>query len=313
MNKQQPPPQIAVNIPGYTCELVVNHNCQLGECPVWDDRRNALLWLDILGKTLHIYDTLTQQYRQIALLTITGSIVLTDAGQVLAASRKGFSIIDIDAGTMHEPVLDMTAQLQNLRFNDGKCDPAGRLWAGTMAMPGHELKGTVYMLDSNYDITAKIEDVKTSNGIAWNMAGDAFYYIDTPTQQVVRYHYNARSGAISQPQVVIDIPKHEGSPDGMTIDTEGMLWIALWDGYCITRWNPHTGQMLQRIELPVQKVTSCTFGGPDMNDLYITSARIGLTTADQQEQPHAGGLFVIKNVGSKGLAPHRFVSAKQYH
>jgi sugar lactone lactonase YvrE len=152
----------------------------------------------------------------------------------------------------------------------------------------------------------KINNTTISNGIAWNSDNTILYFIDTPTFEVVSYQFNKITGDISERKVVIQIPKEDGHPDGMTIDTEGMLWIAHWDGWQVTRWNPLTGEKLSFIQMPVSKVTSCIFGGPELKDLFITSARKGLSEEALKEQPLAGALFVIRNCGYQGLPAFEF-------
>ena len=186
------------------------------------------------------------------------------------------------------------------RFNDGRCDPAGRFWAGTMALSEEEGAGNVYMMDQDGHVSTKIKDVTISNGLAWSADKKTLYYIDTPTHEIVAFDFDLTSGKISNKRAVIKIAKEEGSPDGMTIDSEDMLWIAHWGGWQVTRWDPRTGRQLNRIALPVSKVTSCTFGGDTLEDLYITTASVDLTEQEMKEQPLAGALFVVHNSGVKG-------------
>ena len=183
------------------------------------------------------------------------------------------------------------------RFNDGKCDPAGRFWAGTMSISNMPCAGSLYVLEKDGTVKTKITGVTCSNGMAWSPDDKTLYYIDTPTRQVVAYKYDTKNGDITDGRVAISIPEEKGSPDGMTIDTEGMLWIALWDGWKVIRYNPYTSEQLYEVTLPVSRVTSCVFGGDDMDDLYITSAREGLSDSDLKEQPLAGSLFVIRKSG----------------
>ena len=153
-----------------------------------------------------------------------------------------------------------------------------------------------------------IGDVSISNGMAWSSDHQTFYYIDSPTKQVVAYDYENRSGHISNRRIVIQFADDDGFPDGMTIDTEDMLWIAHWNGWQVARWNPHTGEKLLQIKMPVAKVTSCTFGGEHFEDLYITTARVGLTEEELRKQPLAGSLFVLPKCGYKGLPAFEFSS-----
>jgi sugar lactone lactonase YvrE len=142
--------------------------------------------------------------------------------------------------------------------------------------------------------------------MAWSSDYKTFYYIDTPTCEVVAYDFDLLTGNIGNKRVVIRIPPQEGFPDGMTIDNEGMLWIAHWDGWQVSRWNPNKGKKLLSIPLPVAQITSCTFGGDNLQDLYITSARVNLTEEQLKQQPLAGSLFVLRNSGFHGTPSFEF-------
>jgi sugar lactone lactonase YvrE len=166
--------------------------------------------------------------------------------------------------------------------------------------------GGVYVLGNDLSVTQKMEGVTVSNGMAWSTDHQTFYYIDSPTFEVVSYRYDKRTGNITNKKTAIKFEKKEGSPDGMTIDREGMLWIAHWDGWQVARWNPETGEKLAQIPLPVAKASSCAFGGELFEDLYITSAREGLTKDELERQPLAGSLFVVRHCGYQGMPAFEF-------
>jgi len=212
--------------------------------------------------------------------------------------------LDRATGNLSRAV-DIENHLPNNRFNDGKCDPQGRFWAGTMSLNEEPNAGSLYAFENNI-VQKKIENVTISNGLAWSIDHKTMYYIDTPTFEVVAYKFEKKTGCISDRQVALKIPIEDGFPDGMTIDDEGMLWIAHWDGWQVTRWNPNTGKKLLCIKLPASKITSCTFGGKDLTDLFITSAYVGLSVDELKAQPLAGSLFVIRNCGFKGELPFDF-------
>lgn len=287
-------------------EVVNNHKCALGEGPVWDHDKNRILWVDILeGKIHHIYPE-SGLHHAYNTGQKTGAIALRKSGGMIAALENGFYEIDID-NQLQNLIYNPEGHLPDNRFNDGKCDPAGRFWAGTMAMNDVPGAGKLYVLEKDLSVATKIEHVGCSNGLAWSPDQKTFYYIDTLTQNVVAYDFDISTGHITNPKIVIQIPKNEGYPDGMTIDSEGMLWIAIWNGWKVVRFNPLTGQKISEISLPAAQITSCTFGGKDLTDLYITSAKTGLTPEQLKEQPHAGSLFVIKNTGCQGLKTHKFL------
>jgi sugar lactone lactonase YvrE len=286
-------------------EVVTDHSSLLGEGPVWDAANKQILWIDILKGEIHQYVPEKKMHKTFKVNQMIGAIALRSSGGIVAALQHGFALIDLEKETV-KPIADPEAHLAENRFNDGKCDAAGRFWAGTMSVLDTPEAGSLYVLDSDLSVSVKIQGVGCSNGIAWSPDGSILYYIDTLTRQVAAFDYDVIHGNISNKRTVINIPEAEGYPDGMTIDTEGMLWIAMWDGWKVARYNPGTGKLIQNILLPVSKVTSCTFGGEKLQDLYITSAKTGLTKSDLSEQPLAGCLFVIKNCGFTGMEASRF-------
>jgi sugar lactone lactonase YvrE len=286
-------------------EVVVNHRCLLGEGPVWDAKLRRICWIDILQGEIHEYSPGDNIFRTLSVNQMIGAIAICKNGNFLAALKNGFGFID-----RHSGVLNMIANpephLPGNRFNDGKCDPEGRFWAGTMSHSDEHEAGSLYVLDKDLSITKKVERTTISNGMAWSPDQQTYYFIDTPTFTVVAFSFDKASGEISNRRIIIQISQHDGSPDGMTIDSEGMLWIAHWDGWQITQWNPESGEKIHSIHLPVARVTSCTFGGDGLQDLYITTARTGLDEEQLKNQPLAGSLFVIRNTGYTGLPAFEF-------
>lgn len=285
--------------------IVVEHKSLLGECPIWNAKRKVITWVDILNGNIHEYSTVQQTFRTIPVYQKIGSLAICQNARYVAALQHGFAFVNMFDGEI-KMITDPENHLPNNRFNEGKCDPAGRFWAGTMSLSEDANAGSVYFLGSDLSVTKTIEKVSISNGMAWSMDHRVFYYIDTPTFDVVAFDYDVNTGDINNRRTVINIPEKDGYPDGMAIDAEGMLWIAHWDGWQITRWNPKNGEQLSNFALPVSKVTSCAFGGDNMDDLYITSAKVGLTDEELEQQPLAGSLFVIKNCGFKGIETFEF-------
>lgn len=286
-------------------EVVLQHCCLLGESPVWDCKQRRILWIDILQKEIHQFYPTNGTHLILQLEQVPGAIALRKAGGLVAALNNGFSVIDIDNGIV-ETWIDAESHLPCNRFNDGKCDPAGRFWAGTMEMSGKKNHGNLYTLEKDLSIAVKLKSISCSNGLAWSLDHKTMYFIDTPLRQVAAFNYDISSGQIKNKRVIIHIPQKEGLPDGMTIDSEGMLWIALFNGGKVTRWDPDTGELLYKIFLPVSKVTSCCFGGENLEDLYITSAKIGLRESDLKDQPLAGSMFVMNHCGFKGVPSFEF-------
>jgi sugar lactone lactonase YvrE len=288
-------------------EIVLTHQCLLGEGPVWDSKRGVICWVDILSGEIHEYSPKSKAHKTIPVNQMIGAAVICRDGNFLAALKNGFGFVNRESGEVNM-LANPERHMPGNRFNDGKCGPDGSFWAGTMSHTDEPEKGSFYVLDTNHSVTKKMNNVSISNGMAWSADHKIFYYIDTPTFTVVSYDFDKNTAEISNKRVVITIPKEDGSPDGMTIDSEGMLWIAHWDGWQITRWNPDTGKKLLSIPLPAARITSCAFGGDTLEDLYITSAKVGLTNDQLAEQPLAGSLFVIKNIGYKGLPAFEFGS-----
>lgn len=285
-------------------EVAVKHNCFLGEGPVWNDTNNTIYWVDILRGELHEFNPATTNFKTINVHQFIGAFALCDDGNLLLALQKSLAIINPNTGNT-TAIASPEPSLPGNRCNDGKCDPQGRFWIGTMAIDEQDNAGSLYMLNTNNELIQKIEQTTVSNGLAWSLDQQTFYYIDSPTLTVAAYDYNA-DGNITNRRIAIKINEKDGYPDGMTIDTEGMLWIAHWNGWQVARWNPNTGEKLLSVALPAAHVTSCTFGGDNLQDLYITTAQKGLSEQQLKEQPLAGCLFVCKNIGYQGLPAVRF-------
>jgi sugar lactone lactonase YvrE len=271
-------------------ELVLDARAMLGEGAFWDAERRRLLWVDILGCKLRIFDPATKENRTIDLDQHVGAVVPRRAGGVALALHHGFALMDLESGQLtmiHDPEADRPRN----RFNDGKCDPAGRFWAGTISLDDEPGVAALYRMDADRCVHCVLEGVSISNGLAWSLDRRRMYYIDTPTREVATFDYDDATGAIAGRRVAIRVPESMGAPDGMTIDSEGMLWVALWGGGQVGRWDPATGRLLDTIAVPARLVTSCALGGPRLDELYITTARVGLSADELARQPLSGGLF----------------------
>lgn len=285
-------------------EVVVHHVCELGEGPLWDAENKHILWLDIVKGKIHQFNIHSKTHKVFNVGEMIGCIVPKESGGFIAGVENGIALIDT-ADNLVQHIFNPEEGLNN-RFNDGKADAAGRFWVGTMSKSEEEGKGNLYMMKTDLSVHKKIEHVTISNGIAWNADNTVMYYINTPTNYVFAFDYNIETGDIDNQRVVVDLTHENGSADGMTIDEEGMLWIAFYGGWRVARYDANTGKLLQQIELPVANVTCCTFGGDDFSDLYITTASKGLSEEDRQKQPDAGKLFVVKNCGIKGRPAQKF-------
>jgi len=287
-------------------EVVFHHSCELGEGPVWDAESNSILWLDILNGQIHEFSSYSNAFRSLDVRQMIGCIGITSDGNLIAGLKNGIGLINRTTAQV-EMIAQPEQHMPGNRFNDGKCDPAGRFWAGTMAISEEPGAGNLYVVNHNRSIQKMKTGVSISNGLAWSSDGQTMYYIDSPTHKVFAFDFDLNNGNISNERIIIQIPETDGSPDGMTIDTEGMLWIAHWGGWQVSRWDPQSGKKIMQIAMPVEKVTSCSFGGSHLNDLYITSARVGLLDDELKMQPLAGSLFVVKNCGYQGIPASKFL------
>jgi sugar lactone lactonase YvrE len=276
-------------------EVVLAANATLGEGALWDHERGLLLWVDILAKRVNQFDPLKRTNCTLQLETLVGAVVPTGSGDLMVAVNAGFARVDRTTGQLSKLITPPGHNAATIRFNDGKCDPAGRFWAGTMSLSDQPNQGMLYCLEPGGLLRTEVSEVSISNGLAWSLDGTCMYYIDTPTRTVAAFDFEPASGAISRRRTAIEVPAQMGNPDGMTIDAEGMLWIALWDGAAVSRWDPATGRLLEQRLLPATRITSCALGGPHLDTLFITSARTGLSASELERQPLAGAIFALKS------------------
>ena len=295
--------------PHSNCSLVLNLESQLGEGAIWNNIEKKLYWVDILGKILNIYDPKANTHLSFATGKMVGTVVPFGHQKVLLALHDGLATMDLVLGEP-EYLLRTEIHIQNKRFNDGKCDARGRFWVGTLTLGKETNDNKLYCITPDLSVTEKMHDLTISNGVAWALDGKTMYHIDTPTGEVTAHDFDEDTGAISNRRVIIKIPNVTGYPDGMTIDSEGMLWIALWDGFCVARFNPNTGELIQKIDVPAPKVTSCAFGGENLDQLYITTARCDMSEDELLQYPLSGGLFVA-DIKIKGVGAYSFNRREQ--
>lgn len=282
-------------------ELTIDAKAKLGEGSIWDPRTGILWWIDIEGKKIHRYDSRTEENQTFSVPSRIGTLVPRSGSGLVVALEDGFHFFNETDGSL-EPIVDPESHIPTNRFNDGKCDPAGRFWAGTMAMEGdRQGKGSVYCLYPDQTFQKKISEVSVSNGICWSLDAAIMYYIDSPTRRVDAYTFDDKTGEISEQRTVIEIPEGTGMPDGMTMDENGNLWVAQWGGYRVACYNPNTGKQEDQIDIPTGSVTSCAFGGEELETLYITTASAGFDDAKWEAEPYGGGLFEARP-GVKGVA-----------
>jgi sugar lactone lactonase YvrE len=264
-------------------ELLFDAKAALGEGPAWDAKSQTLYWVDILEKRIYAGTEIIAQLDE-----LIGCLAPRKNGNLLLGTRLGFA--DFEPATGQVTVLASLNEPTTNRINDGKCDPAGRFLAGTMDMNEKDPNGALYSFDGK-NSTRLLDGITISNGLAWSVDHKTFYYIDTPTRCVKAFDYDLTTGQIADPRIAVQVPESLGWPDGMTSDINGNLWIAIWGGAQVTKWDPRTGKLLDQITVPALHTSSCVFGGKDMNELYITSARKNLSAADLKKYPLSGGLF----------------------
>jgi len=277
----------------------------LGEGPVWDEVSQTISWIDILNGRIH-QRGLSGHTSTMEVGRMIGAIAPTNRNRWIAALQNGFAFIDLKSKKI-TPIHDPEAHIAGNRFNDGKCDEAGRFWAGTMSLNDEPGMGNVYVIDSTLQARKKITVINLSNGLAWNSDNTLFFHIDSPIREVSVYPFKHETGDLGDKTFSFNTPEADGYPDGMTIDSEDKIWIAHYDGWEVCRWDPMTGQKLLTIKLPVSQVTCCTFGGPNLDDLYISTGRQTLTEEQLKDQPLAGSLFVVKSCGFRGRKTARFI------
>jgi len=271
-------------------ELILDAKATLGEGPAWDSINQRLMWVDILEKKLHIFNGTDHS---LELAGYPGCVAPCKDGRLIVALHYGFWLLDLTRSALTEIAVPRGEPATN-RFNDGKCDPAGRFLAGTMDLAEREANGALYSLSPSGEITRLLTGLRISNGLAWSPDYQTLYFIDTPSREVKAFDYDLETGAISNQRVAVVIPPELGFPDGMTSDMEGHLWIAMWGGAQVTRWDAKQVRLLEQIKVPAFNVTSCVFGGRDMNELYITTARKGMDETGLKSYPLSGGLFRVQ-------------------
>ena len=287
-----------------TASLVYNTNALLGEGAFWDTQNKMLYWIDIEGKKLHLFNPSNSTNRTIQLPQRIGTVVPQNDTTVVMGLEDGIYKLNINtqALTLLSPV---EKEATYNRFNDGKCDPNGNLWIGSMHLEQSAPRGKVYKIAPSGKTTMMIDTVTISNGIVWSKDSKTMYYIDTPTGEVRAYDFNPKTSTISNPRVVITVAPKYGYPDGMAIDSNDHLWIGMWNGNAVAKYDPKTGTLLGKIAVPAHNVTSCAFGGQNLDQLFITTASVDMTPKEQEKYPLAGSLF-IANPGVKGVKSIRF-------
>jgi len=279
-------------LPSNIAELEFEVKAQLGEGSFWNHKSQELYWIDIEGKMLHIYNPKTKRNKSFALPSRIGTVVPKNSDEAIVALQDGVYILNTNTGDI-SLLSDIESDKPQNRFNDGKCDPSGRLWVGSMALDQEKYSGSLYMIDETGKTELKIDSVTISNGIVWTSDQKTMYYIDTPTAKISAFDFDTNTGEISNGRVAVEVSESLGFPDGMAIDEENMLWVGMWNGNAVVRFDPTTGKVISKIEVPAHNVTSCAFGGANLDTLYITTASLDMTDEEHKAFPLAGSLFKV--------------------
>ena len=284
-------------------ELVLDAAAELGEGPVWDPRAACLYFVDIMRGSVFRFEPDTGAVESYRIGQPVGAVALTSRDDLVLAVRDGFARLDLGTGSVRM-IAEVEHDRPDQRMNDGNCDAAGRFWAGTMALDERADAGVLYRLDPDRAVTVALRPVTISNGVDWSADNRRMFFIDSPTQRVDVFDFDAASGTLSGRRPFVHIPPGAGTPDGLTVDADEHVWVSLWRGGAVHRYAPD-GSLAGIVHVPVTHPTSCCFGGRDLRDLYITTASIALGARQRAQQPRAGGLFRCRP-GVAGRPPNRF-------
>ncbi len=271
-------------------QLLLDAGALLGESPVWHAAEARLYWVDIDGRKIHCTDPVSGADEVMEMTEQVGCIAPRAGGGLVAALENGCALID-DWGAAPRPFGPaVLAGKPEQRFNDGRVDALGRLWVGSLTSDKANPAATLYRLDPDGSLTEIFGQLTTSNGAAFSPDGRTFYHADTPTHAIRAYDVDPAAGTLGNGRIFHQFEFGNGRPDGAAVDAEGCYWSALWDGWRIVRFSP-AGELLQTVELPVQRPTMIAFGGPDLKTAFVTSAGKNLADEERAKQPHAGGVF----------------------
>ncbi len=277
-------------LPELSAQNVLHARARLGEGPLWDGDQQVLYWVDILNHRVHVFEPSSGDDCHWDVGDVDSAIALMRGNQLLVAMGNRIASLDLSSGAV-ETLHTVEFDAPGTRFNEGKCDPQGRFWIGSMN-PDYPGQAALYRYDPDGSMRTMETGLTISNGLGWSPDGGTFYLTDSPQRKIFAYRFDSETGEINDRTVAIDLGDEPVEPDGLTIDADGNLWTALWDGWCVACFSP-TGEALGRVKLPVQRPTSLTFGGPDLSTIYVTTASVGLSQKEIQQGFHSGDVFAI--------------------
>ncbi|MGB3310210.1 MAG: SMP-30/gluconolactonase/LRE family protein [Nodosilinea sp.] len=295
------PPMPPATLPELSVQNVLSARARLGEGPLWDGDQQVLYWVDIFNHRVHVFEPSSGDDCHWNIGDMGSAIALTRRHQLLVAMGNRIASLDLTSGEV-KTLQTIEFEAPGTRFNDGKCDPQGRFWVGSISpQPG---TAALYRYDPDGSVHTMETGLTISNGLGWSPDGSTFYLIDSPLRKIYAYRFHSETGEISDRTVVVDLGNEPVEPDGLAVDNAGNLWTALWDGWCVACFSP-TGEVLGRVRLPVQRPTCPTFGGPNRQTLYVTTASVGLSQTEIQQGIYAGDVFAIA-APVPGPPTHRF-------
>ena len=295
-----------ISLEGTDCqvECVSESRALLGEGPMWSPRDGALYWVDILTPSIHRYDSVQHLDTEIKLGSMVSVAIPKATGGLLVATPSGLMTFDDDSKRLTLLCHPESERAGN-RYNDGKCDRMGRLWIGTLDMGTAANRGNLFRVDSDGSWKKMASGFTVANGLGWSPDNRAMYFTDSMRRVIYAYDFDLHSGEITNRKTLITLDPSDGTPDGLTVDEDGCLWVAIWDAWRISRYSPD-GQELMRIKMPVPRPTSCCFGGANLDTLYVTSASVRLNADALASAPLSGSLFAIRIPGVRGLPETTF-------
>lgn len=285
-------------------ECVADVKCTLGEGPLWDERTRLLYWVDIKAPAIWRLDPATGKTQSWPMPHRVGAIAVREKGGLIAAMKPGFATVDLDRNKV-DIVASPEKDIPSNRFNDGACDARGRFWAGTMDDEEKAPTGHLYRLDPDSNVTRFEAGFVITNAVRWSVDARRLYFVDSAARTIWAYDFDLANGTLGERRIFAKLTEADGWPDGLCVDAEDHVWGAHWGAGRITRYRPD-GSKERTIAIPSPNVTSCCFGGERFDTLYVTTARIGLSDAELQQYPLAGGTFAVTGTGVKGVPTHRF-------
>jgi sugar lactone lactonase YvrE/DNA-binding IclR family transcriptional regulator len=291
---------------GFDVQCVAQTRSLLGEGPIWSPRDGQLYWVDILTPSVHCYDVLKGQDNEAKIGSMVSIAIPKATGGLLVATPGGLMTLDLGQKTL-QLFCHPESERPGNRYNDGKCDRMGRLWIGSMDMGAAAHRGNLFRVDPDGSWKKMDSGFTVANGLGWSPDNRRMYFTDTPRRTIYVYDFDLMAGTISNRRPFITLSSDDGTPDGLTVDEQGCLWVAVWDAWRVSRFSPE-GDELLRIRMPVPRPTSCCFGGAHLDTLYVTSASVRLNEQALTAAPQSGSLFSIRIPGVRGLPETSFAA-----